>query len=119
MRRLERPLGASPTTFMRPHWSPSFPRGYPEWLLYPEYGKALASSVLPEDVCLHHRWLRFEQCRPHHGTRNEAPLKLQRFGFLPAFAACCCSLFLSEPGQPVFLESPSSSSRLRRRSHRA
>jgi hypothetical protein len=48
-----------------------------------------------------------------------ASLKLQRFRFLPAFAACCCSLFLSEPGQPVFLESPSSSSRLHRRSHRA
>src|SRR5215469_12510667 len=72
MRRLERPVGASPTTFMRPHWSPSFPRGYPERLLLSEYGKAPASSVLPEDVYFHHRWLRFEQSGPHPGTRNEA-----------------------------------------------
>ena len=48
-----------------------------------------------------------------------ASLKLQRFRFSLAFTACCCSLFLSEPGQPVFLKPPSSSSRLRRRSHRA
>src|SRR5438132_14130566 len=48
-----------------------------------------------------------------------ASLKLQRFGFLPAFSACCCSVFLSESGEPVFLEPPSSSSRLHRRSHRA
>jgi len=27
-----------------------------------------------------------------------ASLKLQRFGFLPAFSACCCSFFLSESG---------------------
>jgi hypothetical protein len=27
-------------------------------------------SVLPEDVCLHHRWLRREQSGPGHGTRN-------------------------------------------------
>ena len=51
----ERNVGASHITFMRTHCSPSFPRGYPERLLYPEYGKALASSVLPEDVYLHHR----------------------------------------------------------------
>src|SRR5258706_11034610 len=105
MRRRERPVGASRTTFMRTHCSPSFSRGYPEWLLYSEYGKALASSVLPEDVCLHHRWLRFEQSRPHHGTRNLRASSYNAFAFLPAFAACCCSLFLSEPGQPVFLES--------------
>jgi len=48
-----------------------------------------------------------------------ASLKLQRFRFSLAFTACCGSLFLSEPGQPVFLKPPSSSSRLRRRSHRA
>ena len=42
-------------TFMRPHWPPSFPRGYPERLLYSGYRKALASSVLPEDVCFHPR----------------------------------------------------------------
>src|SRR6266446_853893 len=48
-----------------------------------------------------------------------ASLKLQRFRFSPAFTACCCSFFLSESGEPVFLEPPSSSSRLRRRSHRA
>src|SRR5260221_11201599 len=48
-----------------------------------------------------------------------ADLKLQRFRFLPAFAACCCSFFLSESGKPVFLKHPSSPSRLHRRSHRA
>jgi hypothetical protein len=48
-----------------------------------------------------------------------ASLKLQRFGFLPAFSACCCSFFLSESGEPVLLEPSSSSSRLNRRSHRA
>src|SRR5260370_40367124 len=47
-----------------------------------------------------------------------ASLKLQRFRFSPAFTACCGSLFLSEPGQPGFLEHPSSSSRFYRRSHR-
>ena len=70
MRRVERPVGASPTTLMRPHWSPSFPRGCPERLLHSEYGKALASGVLPKDVCFHHRWLRFEPCGPHPLTRN-------------------------------------------------
>src|SRR5260370_8516935 len=48
-----------------------------------------------------------------------ASLRLQRFGLLLAFAACCCSVFLSESGKPVFLESPSNSIRLLRRSHRA
>ena len=48
-----------------------------------------------------------------------AGLKLQRLRFLPAFSACCRPLFLSEPGEPVFLECPSNSSRLHRRSHRA
>jgi hypothetical protein len=48
-----------------------------------------------------------------------ASLKLQRLRFSLAFTACCGSLFLSEPGQPVFLKPPSSSSRLHRRSHRA
>jgi len=33
-----------------------------------------------------------------------ASLKLQRFRFSLAFAACCCSLFLSESGKPVFLQ---------------
>jgi len=51
----ERNVGASLITFMRPHWSPSFLRGYPERLLYSKYRKALASSVLPEDVCFHPR----------------------------------------------------------------
>jgi hypothetical protein len=49
------------------------------------------------DVYFHHRWLRFEQCGPHHGTRNEAHLRLQRFRFLPALEACCCSLWVSPP----------------------
>jgi hypothetical protein len=39
-------------------------------LLYLEHGKTLFSSVLPGNVCLHHRWLRFEQSGPHLGTRN-------------------------------------------------
>src|SRR2546423_7351561 len=81
MRRLERPVGASPTTFMRPQWSPSPPRGYPERLLLSEYGKALASSVLPEDVSFHHRWLRFEQCGPHPGTRNSRASSSNAFTF--------------------------------------
>jgi hypothetical protein len=48
-----------------------------------------------------------------------AGLKLQRFRFLPALTACCCPLFLSNSGKPLFLESPSNSSRLCRQSHRA
>src|SRR5260221_12633679 len=48
-----------------------------------------------------------------------ASLRLQRFGLSLAFSASCCSLSLSESGQPVFLEYPSNSSRLHRRSHRA
>src|SRR5215471_13468495 len=48
-----------------------------------------------------------------------ASLRLQRFGLVLAFSACCCSVVLSDSGQPVFLESPSNSSRLRRQSHRA
>jgi len=87
----ERNVGASHTTFLRPHWSPSFPRGYPGWLLCPEYSKALAPSVLPEDVYFHPLWLRFRQCCSHPLARNEASLKLQRFRFLPALPACCCS----------------------------
>src|SRR5215469_7028025 len=56
MRRLERNVGASHITFMRPHWSPSFPRGYPGRLLHPRYRKALAQKrsargrVLPSSV---------------------------------------------------------------------
>src|SRR5215469_5863185 len=46
-----------------------------------------------------------------------ASLRLQRFHLLPACSACCCSFFLLESGKPVFLELPSSSSRLRRQSH--
>jgi len=48
-----------------------------------------------------------------------ASLRLQRFGPSLAFSASCCPLSLSESGQPVFLEYPSNSSRLHRRSHRA
>ena len=48
-----------------------------------------------------------------------ASLGLQRFGLVLAFSACCCSVILSDSGKPVFLECPSNSSRLRRRSHRA
>jgi hypothetical protein len=40
MRRLERNVGASLITFLRPHWPPSLPRGYPERLLHPRYRKA-------------------------------------------------------------------------------
>jgi len=65
MRRIERNVGASHITLLRPHWSQSSRRGYPWRLLCLEYRKALASSVLPEDVCLHPRWLRFEQSCPH------------------------------------------------------
>jgi len=85
MRRIERNVGASHITFMRPHWSPSFPRGYSEWLLYSEYGKALASSVLPEDVCFHPRWLRFGQSCSHLIARN-----LQTSSY-NAFASCLLS----------------------------
>jgi hypothetical protein len=56
MRRVERNVGASHITFLRPHWSPSFLRGYPGRLLYPRYRKALAQKrsargrVLPASV---------------------------------------------------------------------
>jgi hypothetical protein len=71
-------------------------------------GRVLASSVVEVRAVSPSPW-----------DAELAGLKLQRFRFLPAFSACCCPLFLSEPGQPVFLEHPSSSSRLHRRSHRA
>jgi len=83
MGRLERNVGASHITFMRPHWSPSFSRGYPEWLLYPEYEKALASSVLPKDVYFHHRWLRFGQCCSHPLARNSQASSSNAFAFCP------------------------------------
>ncbi len=35
-----------------------------------------------------------------------AGLKLQRLRFVSAFSACCRSLFLAEPGEPMFLECP-------------
>jgi len=81
MRRIERNVGASHITFMRPHWSPSFPQGYPERLLHPGYRKALASSVLPEDVYFHPRWLRFEQSCPHHIARNLRASSYNAFAF--------------------------------------
>ena len=71
-------------------------------------GRVLPSSVIEVRAIL-----------PSPYCAELASLKLQRFGFLPAFSACCCSLPLSELGEPVFLEPPSSSSRLYRRSHRA
>src|SRR6266852_4375915 len=48
-----------------------------------------------------------------------ANLRLQRFRLVLALAACCCSLWLSPPGELLFLEHLSHSSRLRRRSHHA
>ena len=51
-----------------------------------------------DDRPLLYRWLRFGQSCSHPSARNEASLKLQRFHFLPAFSACCCSLWLSPPG---------------------
>src|SRR4249919_2284944 len=98
MRRLERNVGASHITFMRPQWPPSFPRGYPERLLHSGYRKALAQKrsargrVLPSSV------IEVRAILPSPYCAELASLKLQRFGFLPAFSACCCSLFLSESG---------------------
>src|SRR5260370_15500498 len=71
-------------------------------------GRVLPSSVIEVRAIL-----------PSPYCAELASLRLQRFGLLLAFAACCCSVILSESGKPVFLESPSNSSRLHRRSHRA
>jgi hypothetical protein len=71
-------------------------------------GRVLPSSVIEVRAIL-----------PSPYCAELASLRLQRFGLVLAFAACCCSVFLSESGKPVFLECPSNSSRLRRRSHRA
>src|SRR5258708_35097501 len=71
-------------------------------------GRVLPSSVIEGRAIL-----------PSPYCAELASLRLQRFRLLLAFSACWCSVFLSESGQPVFLESPSNSSRLRRRSHRA
>src|SRR5215472_2140369 len=79
MRRLERPVGASPTTFLRPHWPPSFPRGYPERLLHPEYGKALASSVLEDGCVLPSSGVEVRAVWPSPWDAELAGLKLQRF----------------------------------------
>src|SRR5260370_10055417 len=71
-------------------------------------GRVLPSSVIEVRAIL-----------PSPYCAELASLRLQRFGLSLAFTACCCSVFLSESGKPVFLESPSNSSRLRRQSHRA
>src|SRR5258708_28224892 len=71
-------------------------------------GRVLASSVIEVRAIL-----------PSPYCAELASLRLQRFGLLLAFAACCCSVILSESRQPVFLECPSNSSRLRRPSRRA
>ena len=104
---------------MRPHWSPSFPRGYEGTATLSRIrkgsgfkrsarGRVLASSVIEVRAML---------LSP--SGAELAGLELQRFRSLSAFTAGCCPLFLSEPGKPVFLEYPSNSSRLRRRSQRA
>src|SRR5438445_13828948 len=77
------------------------------------FKRSARGCVLPSSV------IEIRAVWPSPWDAELASLKLQRFGFLPAFAACCCSLFLSESGEPVFLEPSSSPSRLRRRSHRA
>ena len=73
----------------------------------PGFKRSARGRVLPSSVIeVRAVWL-----SPYYAEL--ADLKLQRFGFLPAFVACCCPLFLSNSGQPLFLESPSNSSRLR------
>jgi hypothetical protein len=57
-------------------------------------GRVLPSSVIEVRAIL-----------PSPYCAELAGLRLQRFGLLPAFSACCCSFFLSESGEPVFLES--------------
>ena len=115
----ERNIGASHITFMRPHWSPSFRRGYEGTATLsqvPEgsgFKRSARGCVLPSSVIKVRAILLSPYCA------ELASLKLQRFRFSLAFAACCCSVFLSESGKPVFLEHPSSSSRLHRQSHRA
>src|SRR6266566_5001861 len=119
MRRLERNVGASHITLLRPHWSPSLRRGYPRRLLCLEYRKASSykrsarGRVLPSSV------IEVRAILPSPYCAELASLRLQRFGLVLAFSACGCSVILSEAGKPVFLECPSNSSRLRRRSHRA
>src|SRR2546430_17700000 len=90
----ERTVGASHTTLMRPHWSPSLLRGYPGRLLCPEYSKASSCKrsargrVLPSSVVEVWAILLSPECAELAG------LQLQRFRFLPALPACCCSLWL-------------------------
>jgi hypothetical protein len=71
-------------------------------------GRVLASSVIEVRAML---------LSPY--CTELASLGLQRFGLLLAFSAGYCPLSLSGSGEPVFLEYPSNSSRLHRRSHRA
>ena len=71
-------------------------------------GRVLASSVIE---------VRAIMLSPY--CAELASLRLQRFGLVLAFTVGCCPLSLSELGEPVFLEYPSNSSRLYRRSHRA
>ena len=119
MRCGERNRGASPITGLRPHWSPSFPRGYPGRLLYPRYGKALTQKrsarghVLPSSVIEVRAMLLSPSCA------EEAHLGLQRFGLVLVFTAGCCPFSLSGSGELVLLECPSNAIRLRRLSHRA
>jgi hypothetical protein len=53
-------------------------------------GRVLASSVVEVRAML---------LSPY--CAEFAGLKLQCLRFLPAFSACCCSLFLSESGEPL------------------
>jgi hypothetical protein len=64
MRRDERPVGASPTTFDLVGPRPSR-EGTQNGYFFLSTERLWRRSVLSEDVCLHHRWLRFEQSGPH------------------------------------------------------
>ena len=122
MRRIERNVGASHTSPHHLHeasLAPILPARIPRTatLFRVQKGSGCKRSargrVLPSSV------IEVRAILPSLYCAELASLRLQRFGLLLAFSACCCSVFLSESGKPVFLASPSSSSRLRRRSHRA
>src|SRR5215472_13044987 len=79
MRRFERHVGASSITFMRPRWSPSFPRGYPGRLLHPEYRKAPARTRSAGGRVLASSEIEVRAIRLSPSGAELAGLKLQRF----------------------------------------
>ena len=77
-----------PTLPVKVLWVATLPRVQED----PGFKRSARGRVLPSSVIeIRAVWL-----SPYYAEL--ADLKLQRLGFLPALAACCCPLFLSNSG---------------------